>query len=48
MTGARAADMTIEFTEFDRPRQLGRTTHISKMDIIRTLLFEAQGQNPKM
>jgi uncharacterized protein YndB with AHSA1/START domain len=48
MTGARAADMTIEYTEFDRPRRLGSTTHMSAMDINGTLLFEAQGQSTKM
>lgn len=49
MTGVgRAADMTIEFTEFDRPRRLGSTTHISNMDINGTLLFEAQGKSTKM
>jgi uncharacterized protein YndB with AHSA1/START domain len=44
----RAADMTIEYTEFDRPRRLGSTTHISNMDINGTLVFEAQGQSTKM
>jgi uncharacterized protein YndB with AHSA1/START domain len=48
MTGARAADMTIEYTEFDRPRQLRSTTHISNMDINGTLLSEPQGQSTKM
>jgi polyketide cyclase/dehydrase/lipid transport protein len=51
MTGVRrAADMTIEFTEFDRPRRLGSTTHMSNssMDINGTLLFEPQGQSTKM
>ena len=48
MTGARAADMTIEYTEFDRPRRLASTTHISSMDINGTLLFEPQGQSTKM
>jgi len=48
MTGALAADMTIEFTEFDRPRRLGSTTHLSNMDINGTLLFEPQGQSTKM
>ena len=48
MTGARAADMTIEYTEFDRPRRLRSTTHISNMDINGTLLFEPQGQSTKM
>ena len=44
----RAADMTIEYTEFDRPRRLGSATHISNMDINGTLVFEAQGQSTKM
>jgi len=51
MTGVgRGADMTIEFTEFDRPHRLGSATHISNggMDINGTLLFEAQGQSTKM
>jgi Polyketide cyclase / dehydrase and lipid transport len=49
MTGVgRAADMTIEFTEFDRPRRLASATHISNMDINGTLLFEAEGQSTKM
>jgi Polyketide cyclase / dehydrase and lipid transport len=49
MTGVgRGAVMTIEFTEFDRPRRLGSATHISSMDINGTLLFEAQGQSTKM
>ena len=44
----RVADMTIEYTEFDRPRRLGSATHISNMDINGTLVFEAQGQSTKM
>jgi hypothetical protein len=51
MTGVgRAADMTIEFTEFDRPRRLGSTTRMSNssMDINGSLLFEPQGQSTKM
>lgn len=44
----RAADMTIEYTEFDRPRRLGSATHMSNMDINGTLVFEAQGQSTKM
>ena len=48
MTGARAADMTIEYTEFDRPRRLASTAHLSSMDITGTLLFEPQGQSTKM
>jgi polyketide cyclase/dehydrase/lipid transport protein len=49
MTGVgRGAVMTIELTEFDRPRRLGSATHLSSMDINGTLLFEAQGQGTKM
>jgi len=48
MTGARSADMTIEYTEFDRPRRLASTAHMSSMDINGTLLFEPQGQSTKM
>lgn len=43
-----AADMTIVYTEFDRPRRLGSATHISNMDINGTLVFEAQGRSTKM
>jgi len=49
MTGVgRGAVMTIELTEFDRPRRLGSATHLSSMDIDGSLLFEAQGQGTKM
>jgi len=48
ITGARAADMTIEYTEFDRPRRLASTAHLSSMDITGTLLFVPQGQSTKM
>ena len=42
MTGiGRAADMTIEFTEFDRPRRIAETTHMSNMDIKGVLTFES-------
>ncbi len=44
----RAADTTVEYTEFDRPRRLGSTTHLSNMDISGKLLFEPQGQSTKM
>src|SRR5438132_9890672 len=41
MTGVGpAAEMTIEFTEFDRPRRIAETTHLSNMDIEGVLLFE--------
>jgi hypothetical protein len=49
MTGVgRGAVMTIEVTEFDRPRRLGSATHLPSMDINGTLLFEAQGQSTRM
>ena len=39
MTGVGpAAEMTIEFTEFDRPRRIAETTHLSNMDIEGVLL----------
>jgi uncharacterized membrane protein len=42
MTGAGpAAEMTIEFTGFDRPRQIVETVHLSSMDIQGQLDFEA-------
>ena len=49
MTGARAADMTVEVTEFDRPSRLGSTTRVSNiLDINGTLLLEPQGQSTKL
>ena len=48
MTGAWAADVAVEFTEFVRPRRLGSTSHISNMNINGTLLFEPQGQSTKL
>jgi hypothetical protein len=36
----RGADMTIEFTEFDRPRRIAETTHMSNMNIKGVLTFE--------
>src|SRR5256885_1690236 len=42
MTGiGRAADMTIEFTELDRPRRIAETTQMSNMDIKGVLTFES-------
>lgn len=37
----RKVEMTIEFTEFDRPRRIAETAHMSSMDIGGVLLFEA-------
>jgi hypothetical protein len=36
-----AAEMTIEFTEFDRPRRIAEEVHLANMDIHGLLLFEA-------
>jgi hypothetical protein len=35
-----AADVTIEFTEFDRPRRIAETSHMSNMNIKGVLTFE--------
>src|SRR5437879_3177253 len=41
MTGVgRGADMTIEFTEFDRPRRIAVTAHMPNMAIKGVLTFE--------
>ncbi len=39
MTGAGGADMTIEFTEFDRPRRIAETIRMSNMNINGILTF---------
>lgn len=44
----RAADMTIEYTDFDPPRRLVSATHMANLDITGALVFEAQGQSTKM
>lgn len=36
----RAAEMTIEYTGYERPRRLSSSTHMSAMEIQGTLLFE--------
>lgn len=49
MTGVgRKAEMTIEFTEFDRPRRIAETTHLSSMDIGGVLLFEPVSEGTRM
>jgi hypothetical protein len=49
MTGVgRAAEMTIEFTVYDRPRQLASRTHLSNMDIEGVLLFEPAPEGTRM
>ncbi len=49
MTGmGRSSEMTIEFTEFDRPRRIAETTHLSNMDIGGVLLFEPVPEGTRM
>jgi len=49
MTGVGGkAEMTIEFTEFDRPRRIAETTHLSNMDIVGILLFEPVPEGTQM
>jgi carbon monoxide dehydrogenase subunit G len=44
----RAAEMTIEFTEFDRPRRITEKVHLSNMDIHGRLMFEPVGTATRM
>jgi hypothetical protein len=49
MTGAGGvAEMTIEFTEFDRPRRITEQVHLSRMDISGQLLFEPEATGTRM
>ena len=49
MTGiGRAAEMTIHFTAFDRPRRIAETTHMSNMEINGVLLFERTRDGTRM
>jgi uncharacterized protein YndB with AHSA1/START domain len=49
MTGVvGAAEMTIEFTEFDRPRRITERVHLSTMDIQGLLLFEPVAEGTLM
>ncbi len=49
MTGVGgAADMTIEFTEFDRPRRITEQVHLSNMDIKGRLQFEPVAAGTRM
>jgi len=42
------AEMTIQFTAFDRPRRIAETTHLSSMDIKGELLFEPVAEGTQM
>jgi uncharacterized protein YndB with AHSA1/START domain len=49
MTGlGGTADMTIEFTVFERPKRIAETTHLSNMDIRGELLFERVPRGTRM
>jgi|SRR5579872_3270394 len=48
VTGAGGADMTIEFTEFDRPRRLAETIRMSSMNINGLLTFEPVASGTRM
>jgi hypothetical protein len=49
MTGmGRAAEMTIEFTAFDRPTRLGSATYLSNLEINGVLLFESVPEGTRM
>jgi hypothetical protein len=39
-TMRRPAELTIEFTGYERPRRLASSTHMSKMDIVGALTFD--------
>lgn len=44
----KTAEMSIEFTAFERPRLLGSSTHLSTMDIQGTLTFEPVPRGTRM
>jgi uncharacterized protein YndB with AHSA1/START domain len=44
----RGADLTTEFTEFDRPRRIAETTRMSSMNIKGVLTFEAVPEGTRM
>ena len=49
MTGVGpAVEMTIEFTEFDRPHRIAEEVHLTGMDIHGLLLFEAAPGGTRM
>jgi uncharacterized protein YndB with AHSA1/START domain len=44
----RAVPMVIEVTDYERPRRLASTTHMSSMDIQYTLTFESVPEGTRM
>ena len=47
-TAGRVAQMTIEFTEYQRPRRLASSTHMPSMDIHGSLTFDAADEGTRM
>ncbi len=49
MTGTRlTVPMTVEFTEFDRPRRIAETAHMANMDVTGALFFEPEDGGTRM
>lgn len=44
----RSVEMIIEITNYERPRRLGSTTHLSSMQIYSDLAFEPDGSGTRM
>ncbi len=48
MSRGRPVEMTITFTDYERPRRLTSSTHLSTMDIQGTLTFDPVPQGTRM
>lgn len=48
LSGGKPAEMTIEFTAFDRPRRLGSRTRMAAMDIEGGLTFDPVPEGTRM
>ena len=48
MSMGRSAEMTIEFTTYERPRRLASTTHMAAMEIQYTLTFDPVPDGTRM
>ena len=44
----RPVEMTVEFTDYERPRRLASSTHMATMDIAGTLTFDPVPQGTRM
>src|SRR5690349_1035328 len=47
-TMGRPSEMVIEFTDFERPRRLASSTHLSTMDIAGILTFDPLAEGTRM